>query len=98
MSNLSDIARKFRRALRNGTGAHFSRDELRTLADLGVFERLQQAEAIEIQSRWAGQTYATTSVWTDSTGDDTKGPFVGNSSDVTGKPGRSVIEALVAGI
>lgn len=42
------IASKFRRALRNGTGANFTNDELRELGRMGVPMMLAEAEAREL--------------------------------------------------
>ena len=97
-SLLPDVARKVRRALRNDTGVHFSCADLRALADLGMLERLQQAEALEIQSKWAGQTHLTSSGNSGSTSDQTANHPTGKSPNMTKKPGRSAIEALVAGM
>lgn len=42
------IASKFRRALRNGTGANFTNDELRELGRMGVLVMLAEVEAREL--------------------------------------------------
>ncbi len=48
MSHVSDVARKFRRALRNETGVHLSLDELRALAGLGALDLVTRAENLEL--------------------------------------------------
>ena len=45
------IASKFRRALRNGTGASFTLDQLRLMADAGILNQLAQLEANELISK-----------------------------------------------
>lgn len=45
------IASKFRRALRNGTGASFTLEQLRLMADAGILNQLAQLEADELISR-----------------------------------------------
>ncbi|MDK2756424.1 MAG: hypothetical protein KYX66_06780 [Blastomonas fulva] len=45
------IASKFRRALRNGTGASFTLDQLHLMADAGILNQLAQLEADELRSR-----------------------------------------------
>ena len=56
MTNLQALASKYRRALRNGTGARFTHEELQALANIGTLETLQIAEARELQSSWAANT------------------------------------------
>lgn len=45
------IASKFRRALRNGTGASFTLDQLYLMADAGILNQLAQLEADELRSK-----------------------------------------------
>lgn len=45
------IASKFRRALRNGTGASFTLDQLHLMADAGILNQLAQLEADELRSQ-----------------------------------------------
>lgn len=42
------IASKFRRALRNGTGASFTLEQLYLMADAGILNQLAQLEADEL--------------------------------------------------
>lgn len=42
------IASKFRRALRNGTGANFSHDQFRQLGEYGILKVLSEIEADEL--------------------------------------------------
>jgi hypothetical protein len=46
--SVQSIATKYRRALRNGTGAKFTFDQLQELASLGVLELIAQIEAQEL--------------------------------------------------
>jgi hypothetical protein len=48
------IASKFRRALRNGTGANFTNDELGELGRMGVLVMLAEIEARELCGEPAG--------------------------------------------
>src|SRR3546814_10351608 len=49
-AQVSAIAKKCRRALRNETGIKFTLDELRALVDIGSYDLIMQAEAEEIRS------------------------------------------------
>jgi hypothetical protein len=49
------LANKFRRAIRNDTGTHFSADELKTLGEWGVMDILLRQEAEELAEKWAGR-------------------------------------------
>src|SRR3546814_17955095 len=51
-AQVSDIAKKCRRALRNETGIKFTLDELRALVDIGSYDLIMQAEAEEIRQTW----------------------------------------------
>lgn len=46
--SVQSIAAKYRRALRNGTGAKFTLDQLQELAGHGVLELIAQIEAQEL--------------------------------------------------
>jgi len=48
----NDLLEKLRRAHRNETGAHFSNEELRALAEFGALHMLANAEADEIIATW----------------------------------------------
>jgi hypothetical protein len=54
------LANKFRRAIRNDTGTHFSADELRQLGEWGVMDILLQREAEELSVKWAGRKSGST--------------------------------------
>lgn len=47
------LCNKLKRALRNGTGTSFSAEELQRLADMGLLETLNEAEAEELRAKWA---------------------------------------------
>ena len=51
------LANKFRRAIRNDTGTHFSADELRLLGEWGLSRILLEREDEEL---WAGKKSAST--------------------------------------
>src|SRR3546814_9066505 len=51
-AQVSAIAKKCRRALRNETGIKFTLDELRALVDIGSYDLIMQAEAEEIRRTW----------------------------------------------
>src|SRR3546814_14031783 len=51
-AQVSAIAKKCRRALRNETGIKFTLDELRALVDIGSYDLIMQAEAEEIRQTW----------------------------------------------
>src|SRR3546814_9861294 len=51
-AQVSAIAKKCRRALRNETGIKFTLDELRALVDIGSYDSIMQAEAEEIRQTW----------------------------------------------
>jgi hypothetical protein len=47
-SEIGNVARKYRRALRNETGVHFTLDELRAFAERGALDIATQAENEEL--------------------------------------------------
>src|SRR3546814_14094587 len=51
-AQVSAIAKKCRRALRNETGIKFTLDALRALVDIGSYDLIMQAEAEEIRQTW----------------------------------------------
>src|SRR3546814_12811189 len=51
-AQVSAIAKKCRRALRNETGIQSTLDELRALVDIGSYDLTMQAEAEEIRQTW----------------------------------------------
>ena len=48
MSVMEDVARKYRRALRNGTGLHLTPVEMRAFAEHGALEIAAQAEIADL--------------------------------------------------
>lgn len=50
--SIADLARRYRRALRNDQGTRLTAGELRVLAELGTRERLSNAENEELKSKW----------------------------------------------
>jgi hypothetical protein len=54
------LANKFRRAIRNDTGTHFSADELRTLGEWGLSRILLEREDEELSTKWAARKSAST--------------------------------------
>ena len=55
MGRYGRIADKFRRALRNGTGAQFSLEELRAMAEAGLMHKLAKIEVDTMIAEWAGE-------------------------------------------
>jgi hypothetical protein len=51
--NAKHLADKFKRALRNDTGTHFTAAELRQLGEWGVLRILIDQEAEELSRKWA---------------------------------------------
>ncbi|CAB5222840.1 hypothetical protein UFOVP368_37 [uncultured Caudovirales phage] len=83
------IASKFRRALRNETGATFTNDQLRELGRLGVLRMLAEIEAQELCHEKPAPTDATP------IGSTSAAMAVRNSGRSLGQAeGRSYIEAL----
>ena len=97
MGAISNIAKKYRRALRNETGAKFTLDELRALVDIGTLDTIIQAEAEEIKGSWARTHHLTSSATTGSTSAATvAAPISGKSPDMTPRQDRTYIAALSA--
>lgn len=98
MSAISAIARKYRRALRNGKGTRFSLDELQALADEGALEMLQAAEARELKDKWAAKPHLTSSETSGSINAAMGSrPMSGKLLGMTRRPDPSAILALVSG-
>jgi len=90
--NAQTLARKLRRALVNGHGTHFSADELRALADFGLLETLNEAEAEEIRAKWQDTRSGTTG----STSAPMAAPHIGKSAGMTRAQRQRAALALVS--
>jgi hypothetical protein len=60
MSRAQHLASKFRRAIRNDTGTHFSADEMRQLGEWGILNILIEREAEELSTKWQGRNSGST--------------------------------------
>ena len=99
MGDALTAAKKFKRALRNETGAKFKLEELRAFADAGVLDIIQRIEAEELKAGWLAKPLPTSSETGGSTSDGTGGRRTsGRSPAMTPALDRSAIAALVAGI
>ena len=97
MGSISDIAKKYRRALRNETGTKFTLDELRALVDIGTLDALIRAEAEEIKGSWAKTRHLTSSEIAGSTSAAMAvPPTSGRLPDTTPNQDRTYIAALSA--
>ena len=97
MGDIQTLAKKFKRALRNETGAKFGLEELRAFADHGALDILQKAEAEELKAAWAERRHLTSSATTGSTSDAMAAPpMSGRSRPTTPELDRSAIAALGA--
>jgi hypothetical protein len=85
------IASKFRRALRNGTGATFTNEQLRQLGECGVLRLLAEMEAEELCPAKIALTGETP---IGSTSGETANPRSGRS--LSRSEGQSYIEALAS--
>jgi hypothetical protein len=90
----ANIAKKYRRALRNGQGTRFTAEELERLADLGLLVMLQNAEADELRKTCAERSGNMSSAAIGSAND--RNPRSTRSSGTTRKAELRGIEALVA--
>jgi hypothetical protein len=90
----SDIAKKYRRALRNGQGTRFTAEELERLAEIGLLVMLQNAEADELRKRCAERSGNMSSATIGSTSDRNRRST--KSAGTTRKAELRGIEALVA--
>lgn len=96
--HISDIAKKYRRALRNETGTKFTLEELQALVDIGSYDLIMRAEAEEIAT-WRKKTPLTQSGNIGSTSEGMAAPGIsGRSLDIPQSIGQSYIEALSNGI
>ena len=97
MGKISDIAKKYRRALRNETGTKFTLEELRAMVDIGTLDQIIQAEAEEIKGSWARTHRLTSSETIGSTSAGTVvPPMSGKLPDTTPRQDRTYIAALSA--
>jgi hypothetical protein len=94
---VGNLAKKCRRALRNEQGTRFTADEFQALAELGLLEMLQTAEAEELRARWREKRPNTSMAITGSTSGETASPPVGKSRAMSPVLDRSAIAALAAG-
>ena len=96
-SEIADVARKYRRALRNETGVRFTLPELRALANIGTLEALQIAEAKELTAQWPANIPPMSSGNSGLTSAATERPRLsGKSPGMTTPATPSAIAALVA--
>jgi len=96
-AHISDIAKKYRRALRNETGTKFTLAELRAMVDIGWLELAAKAEAEEIRKTWEKIPHLASSETIGSTSAGTADlPTSGRLPDMTAEQGRMFIAALGA--
>src|SRR3546814_19961026 len=84
-AQVSAIAKKCRRALRNETGIKFTLDELRALVDIGSYDLIMQAEAEEIRQTWQKTPHRSLSGNTGSTTGGTAKPEMRSAARRVGK-------------
>ena len=93
-ANASAIAHKYRRALKNGTGAHLTFAELQLLASLGALDLVTRAENEEL-TNWQEAVARMSSGTTGSTDVETaKRSASGRSPQSPAMDDRSYIKAL----
>src|SRR3546814_17712305 len=98
-AQVSAIAKKCRRALRNETGIKFTLDELRALVDIGSYDLIMQAEAAELRQTWQNTPPRSLSGHTGSTKAGTAKPeMYGKLPDLPPSPGHSYIAELSGGV
>ena len=85
------IASKFRRAIRNGTGANFTHDQLRELAENGVLELIAKLEAEELCPAKNPHTPLANIGWQSG---ETASPLIGRSRTTGAALDKSSIAAL----
>src|SRR3546814_19044469 len=97
-AQVSAIAKKCRRALRNETGIKFTLDELRALVDIGSYDLIMQAEAEEIRQTWQKTPPRSLSGNTGSTkGGTAKPEMSGKLPDIPPSIGHSSIDRTRVG-
>ena len=94
--SVQSIASKYRRALRNGTGASFTLEQLKELAGHGVLELIARIEAEELcpakTARSSSENIGSTSAGTENR------PTSGKSRPTPASRGPLSIEALSEGL
>ena len=95
MGAMSSVARKYRRALRNETGVHFSLDELRVFAEWGALEIAARAENEELCPVRNMNTQLAT--FGSQKGETANRPTSGKSQPIPKSLGPTFIEALGLG-
>lgn len=89
------IVKKYRRAIRNRTGATFTHEQLMELARYGVLETLLK---LEVEELCPGKNLPTSSETTGLINGETEPPpKFGKLPPMPPKAGKSFIEALVGG-
>lgn len=88
------IASKFRRSLRNGTGATFTLEQMKELASFGVLKMLATKEADELCPETGSPSENTGSI----SGGTESPPTSGRSRPIPRNRGPLSIEALSAGL
>src|SRR3546814_16904580 len=98
-AQVSAIAKKCRRALRNETGIKFTLDELRALVDIGSYDLMMQAEAEEIRKTWQKTPHR---AWSGNTGSPKGGTakpeMAGKLPAIPPSSGPTYIEKVSGGL
>lgn len=97
MSHMSAVARKYRRALRNETGVHFTVDELRAFAAWGALEIASRAENQEL-TKCADPANTPLATSGSTSGGTANPPTSGKSAAIPKHLGPQFIEALGLGM
>jgi hypothetical protein len=96
MGNARHLAAKFKRAVRNDTGTHFTAEELRLLGEWGLLSILLDKEAEELSAKWAGPNNDSTP-WGASGSPSAPNPRSTRSAGMTRQQRQLGVRALVAG-
>ena len=97
MTPVGNLARKYRRALRNNTGMSLTIDQVQALTDAGALELVTTAENEEMKE-WAVIRHRTSSETIGSTSGEMGSRERGKSPTTIPPLDRSAIAALSAGI
>lgn len=91
------LASKFKRAIRNDTGTHFTADELRLLGSYGLMDILIEQESREYREKWAGPSNDYTPLGASGSLNENSHPSI-KSAGMTREQRRHAAKALAAGI
>lgn len=98
MGDIFSLARKMKRAARNGTGTTFTADEMAFMLHVGVFDTISALEVKELQARCPAKANSQSEISGSTSGGTVSRPTFGRSPATETNRGPLSIAALSAGL